>query len=94
MKLGENIRALREQFSFSQETLAEKVFVSRQTISNWENNKSYPDLHSDTYLSLNQRIDCSDFFDLAKLCEGSIAVPMLTEQSKDKSEKVRKIKLI
>jgi len=46
MKLGENIRALREQFSFSQEILAEKVFVSRQTISNWENNKSYPDLHS------------------------------------------------
>lgn len=30
----------------SQEELAEKVFVSRQTISNWENDKSYPDVQS------------------------------------------------
>lgn len=30
----------------SQEQLAEKVFVSRQTISSWENDKSYPDIHS------------------------------------------------
>ena len=30
----------------SQEELAEKVYVSRQTISNWENDKSYPDVQS------------------------------------------------
>lgn len=30
----------------SQEELAEKAFVSRQTISNWENGKSYPDVQS------------------------------------------------
>lgn len=30
----------------TQEELAEKMFVSRQTISNWENDKSYPDIHS------------------------------------------------
>lgn len=30
----------------SQEELAEKIFVSRQTVSNWENNKNYPDIHS------------------------------------------------
>lgn len=46
MKIGENIKALRNQFSYSQESLAEKVYVSRQTISNWENGKSYPDLNS------------------------------------------------
>ena len=32
--------------NLSQEELAEKVYVTRQTISNWENNKSYPDIHS------------------------------------------------
>ena len=26
--------------------LVEKMFVSRQTISNWENDKSYPDIHN------------------------------------------------
>ena len=31
---------------WSQDDLAEKAYVSRQTISNWENNKSYPDLQS------------------------------------------------
>lgn len=30
----------------SQEDLAEKIYVSRQTISNWETGKNYPDIHS------------------------------------------------
>ena len=37
--------------NISQEELAEKVFVTRQTISNWENEKSYPDIHSLLILS-------------------------------------------
>lgn len=46
MELGKSIRAYREHLSMSQEQLAEKVYVSRQTISSWENDKSYPDIHS------------------------------------------------
>jgi len=37
--------------NLSQEELAEKVYVTRQTISNWENNKNYPDIHSLLLLS-------------------------------------------
>lgn len=37
--------------SLSQEELAEKVYVTRQTISNWENSKNYPDIHSLLLLS-------------------------------------------
>lgn len=37
--------------NLSQDELAEKVYVTRQTISNWENNKSYPDIHSLLLLS-------------------------------------------
>lgn len=40
MELGKQIRRYRNERSFSQETLAEKVYVSRQTISNWENGDS------------------------------------------------------
>ena len=36
---------------FSQDQLSEKIFVSRQTISNWENNKNYPDVKSLLLLS-------------------------------------------
>ena len=35
----------------SQEELADRVYVSRQTISSWENDKSYPDIHSLVLLS-------------------------------------------
>ncbi|KAE9560526.1 hypothetical protein ATN92_10280 [Companilactobacillus bobalius] len=45
------IRKYRKQFNFSQEELADKIYVSRQTISNWENNKSYPDIENLLILS-------------------------------------------
>lgn len=37
--------------NLSQEELAERVYVTRQTISNWETGKSYPDIHSLLLLS-------------------------------------------
>lgn len=46
MKLGEQIKRLRVEQNLSQEELAEKIFVSRQSISNWENDKTYPDIKS------------------------------------------------
>lgn len=46
MELGKQIKKYRTQNNLSQEEFAEKVFVSRQTISNWENDKSYPDIKS------------------------------------------------
>lgn len=46
MEVGKAIRSLRAESGMSQEELAEKVFVSRQTISNWENDKFYPDVQS------------------------------------------------
>lgn len=46
MEIGNNIKQHRNRLSLSQDALAEKLYVSRQTISNWENEKSYPDVHS------------------------------------------------
>ncbi|MGN1069333.1 MAG: helix-turn-helix transcriptional regulator, partial [Candidatus Fimadaptatus sp.] len=46
MELTEQIRKYRMMLNMSQDELAEKVFVTRQTISNWENGKSYPDIQS------------------------------------------------
>ncbi len=51
MELSNQIRKYRTEHKLSQEELAEKVYVSRQTISNWENGKSYPDIHSLLLLS-------------------------------------------
>ena len=46
LEIGNRIRQYRTARGWNQEDLAEKAFVSRQTISNWENDKSYPDLQS------------------------------------------------
>ena len=51
MKIGKQIRKYRTEMELSQDELAEKIFVSRQTISNWENNKNYPDVKSLLLLS-------------------------------------------
>jgi len=51
MEIGDKIKQYREQINLSQEELGNKVYVSRQTISNWENNKSYPDINSLKILS-------------------------------------------
>ena len=51
MELGNQIKLHRAALSLSQEELAEKVYVTRQTVSNWETGKSYPDIHSLLLLS-------------------------------------------
>lgn len=51
MQLNAQIKKYRTELKLSQEDLAEKVYVTRQTISNWENEKSYPDIHSLLLLS-------------------------------------------
>lgn len=44
MSIGEKIVELRKKYHFTQEKLAEKIGVSRQTLSNWESNVTSPDL--------------------------------------------------
>jgi transcriptional regulator with XRE-family HTH domain len=51
MDIGSRIKKYREEQNISQEELALKIFVSRQTISNWETDKSYPDIKSLIMLS-------------------------------------------
>ena len=46
MELGNRIKKHRNELELSQEKLAGKIYVSRQSISNWENNKNYPDINS------------------------------------------------
>ncbi len=51
MEIGKKLKDARMKSRFTQETVAEKINVSRQTISNWENEKSYPDIISVIALS-------------------------------------------
>ena len=68
MELGKQIKVYRQEAHLSQEELANRVYVSRQTISNWENDKSYPDVNSLVLLSEIFQIS------LDKLIKGDIEV--------------------
>lgn len=60
MDIGNRLKAARQKANFTQGEAAEALGVSRQTVSNWENNKTYPELSavvnmSDLYeLSLDE----------------------------------------
>lgn len=68
MKIGDKLKKARMDKKLTQEEVAEKIFVSRQSISNWENNKTYPDIGnvialSDLYqISLDELLKGSDNF--------------------------------
>ena len=68
MELGKQIKMHRQEAELSQEELANRVYVSRQTILNWENDKSYPDVNSLVLLSEIFQIS------LDKLIKGDIGV--------------------
>ena len=61
MNVGARIKKHREKQNISQDELALKIFVSRQTISNWETSKSYPDIKSLTMLSNIFHVTLDDF---------------------------------
>ncbi len=62
MEFGAQLKKLRKEMHLSQEEMAEQIYVTRQTVSNWENEKSYPDIwnllliSSTFHVSLDQLI--------------------------------------
>lgn len=74
-KFSQNLMDLRTQHNFSQEKLALKLAVTRQTISKWENGDSVPDLNNllkmskifnislDQLVSSNQVIKIKNIFE-------------------------------
>lgn len=81
--LGEQLKLYRKEKGFTQDQVAEKIFVSQKSISNWENNRTLPDL--DSLIRLAQLYD----FSLDKLLiEGSDLVENIK-----KIEQLKKLRL-
>ncbi|HCS93291.1 MAG TPA: XRE family transcriptional regulator [Bavariicoccus seileri] len=51
MTIGKQLKKARLDANLTQESLSKRINVSRQTISNWENERSYPDISSIILLS-------------------------------------------
>ena len=57
MELGQTIKNIRKENNLTQSDFAESFHVTRQTVSNWENEKSYPDLI--TLVEISNKFDIS-----------------------------------
>ena len=92
MRFGENLKNLRKIKKLSQENLAEKVGVSRQSISKWECGESYPEM--DNILILCKIFNCKlndliheDLTDINSL--GEDVKMNVVKLKKEKQEKVK-----
>ena len=92
MKFGDNLRNLRKVKNLSQEKLAEKVGVSRQSISKWECGEAYPEM--DNILILCKIFNCKlndlvheDLTDISSL--GEDVKMNVVKLKKEKQEKVK-----
>lgn len=102
--LNENIKAIRKTKGLSQEELAVKLNVVRQTISKWEKGLSVPD--ADMLISISQALETpvstllgetiSEFQvdDLKAICEKLEVINLQLAQRKQKTEKMFRYLLI
>ena len=85
MNLGSKIQEIRKKNKMSQEEFAEVFNVTRQTISSWENSKSYPDI--ETLVKLSDKFNIS--LDIL-LKEDKIMIKKIDEKIKN----YKKVKIL
>lgn len=94
MKFGDNLKTLRKKNNISQEALADKVGVSRQSVSKWETGDAYPEMNN--ILQLCKIFHCN----IGELVNDSIVdIDSLDEDVKMKvvklkEEKQKKVKVL
>lgn len=69
MTIAEKIKESRLKLGLTQQEVSEKLFVTRQTISNWENNRSTPDIDTLIKLSDLYQIDLESLLKPEQLAE-------------------------
>lgn len=63
MQLGNHLFQARKKAGLSQEEVAEKLGVSRQTVSKWETDETLPDIRQSKKMALLYKISLDDLFD-------------------------------
>lgn len=85
MTFGEKLQLLRKEKSISQEQFAEVMNVSRQAISKWELNQSYPEM--DKIIDVSKYFEVSlDYLMKDEIGESSAVYPVSDEELANKSK--------
>jgi len=82
MELGEKLQQLRKQNNWTQEQLAEQLYVSRTAVSKWESGKGYPSIDSLKNISALFKISIDD------LLSGDELVQLATNENKENVENI------
>ena len=94
MKFGDNLRKLRKSKKLSQEDLAEKVNVSRQSVSKWENGESYPEMNNILELCKIFHCKINDLVNDSMIDIDSLDEEIKMSVVKFNKEKQRKLKVV
>lgn len=82
MELGEKLQQLRKQNNWTQEQLAEQLYISRTAVSKWESGKGYPSIDSLKNISALFKISIDD------LLSGDELVQLATNENKENVENI------
>lgn len=92
MKFGDNLKALRKYKKISQETLAEKVGVSRQSVSKWETGESYPEMNNILALCTIFHCHINDLVNENLIDLNALDKEIIINAAKLKEEKQKQVK--
>jgi transcriptional regulator with XRE-family HTH domain len=85
MELSEKLQQLRKEKGFTQEQLAEKIFVSRTAISKWESGRGYPSL--DYLKSISKLFEIS----IDDLLSGDELISIAENDNREKTDRLRTV---
>lgn len=94
-EFGQKLREVRTAKGYTQQALAEKLYVTRQTVSRWESGNRYPDLETlkkisvELEVSVNELLSTESELDEAETAAEEEKTPVVFEKSKEKNVKNR-----
>lgn len=94
-EFGQKLREVRTARGYTQQALAEKLYVTRQTVSRWESGNRYPDLETlkkisaELEVSVDELLSTESNFDEVETTAEEEKTPVVFEKSKEKNVKNR-----
>lgn len=94
-EFGQKLREVRTAKGYTQQALAEKLYVTRQTVSRWESGNRYPDLETLKKISVELEVSVDELLSTeSELDEAGTAaeeekIPVVFEKSKERNSKNR-----
>ncbi len=90
-EFGQKLREVRTAKGYTQQALAEKLYVTRQTVSRWESGNRYPDLETlkkisaELEVSVDELLSTESNFDEVETTAEEEKTPVVFEKSKEKN---------